>query len=280
MLLFLAAAACDPAGEFETPEIATAARTLVGVPVDGYPNYHERQMLAAINRTRAAPNNVPAGNAADCSVQKEPTPPLMLDVAGSRAARFHAKHSTLNMGGLTHDSYCTLRQDIDAMNCDGAAACACEAGSECFSCTTLGGCGTPFYVRTSLFGFSANGEVGAAGHSDGFAAVRAWVTECPPADGHRLILTGADKDVIGLGHADSGGCWGTFDFGDTGFQAITPAMLPSGVHVPETGGAGTMFDLYLSYFSAAAATNVSVVIDGVCHPMTLERVYQLVCGKR
>jgi hypothetical protein len=268
-LAALWAISCAPLLDVETPS-ATEARALAGVPVDGFPNYVERQMHLAINRARSAPNDVAAGNANDCSAQKNATPPLMFDLAGARAARFHAKHSTLNMGGLTHDSYCTLRQDIAATNCDGAAACACETGSECFSCTTLGGCGTPFYSRASLFGFAANGEVGAAGYADGFAAVRGWVTECPPADGHRQILTGADKDVIGLGHADNGGCWGSFDFGDTGYQALAPVMLPSGVHVPETGGAGTMFDFYVSYFSAGAARTVQLVVDGVCFDMALE----------
>lgn len=265
----LICAACAP--PIETIEAVTAPRSLVGVPVDGYPNYVERQLLLAINRGRAAPNDVAAGNAAACSEQKNATVPLMLDLAGSKAARFHSLHSTKNMGGLTHSSYCTLRQDIAATNCDGAAACACEPGSECFSCTTLGGCGTSFSARTALFGFGANGEVGAAGYGDGFAAVRGWITECPPQDGHRQILTGGDKDAIGLGHADGGSCWSSFQFGDTAFLGVQTAVLPSGVHVPETGGAGTTFDFYVNYYSAAGgAQDVSVVIDGECTPMSIE----------
>lgn len=249
---------------------STTARGAVGVPVDGYPSYTERAMLVAINRTRSAPNDVAAGNSSDCSAQKMPTTPLMLDLNGSHGARFHAKNSTLNMGGLSHDSYCTLRQDVGTSGCDGAEACACEMDTACFSCTTLGGCGTPFYSRAALFGFSANGEVGAAGYSDGFSAVRGWVTECPPSDGHRQILTGDDKDVIGLGFADGGSCWGAFEFGDTGYQGIATAVLPSGVHVPETGGAGTTFDFYVNYFAAGAAQDVSVVIDGMCNTMSIE----------
>ncbi|MCK6547282.1 hypothetical protein L6R52_15635, partial [Myxococcota bacterium] len=250
------------------PETATSSRPLVGVPVDGYPNYQERLALQAINRTRAAPNDVAHGTAAECSATRPATRPLMHAHDGARAARFHSTNLLVNQGGLSHDSYCTLRDDVATSGCDGAASCACVEGTECWSCQTLGGCGTPFYVRAGLFGFGANGEVGAAGYGDGARAVEAWVTECPPADGHRQILTSESADVIGVGFAAGSGCWGSYIYGNTGYHGVETAVLPSGVHTPELG-AGAI-ELRTSYFSAGPARAVYAVVDGECHAMSIE----------
>lgn len=239
-----------------------------GTVVDGYPSYQERLALVAINRARTDPNSPAAGTGGSCSAQKPPTQPLTLSYAGSHATRFHSQNLLKTHSGLSHDSYCDLKADVATSGCDGSAACACTPGSECFSCTTLGGCGTDPFARAGLFGFSANGEVGAAGYADGWAAVEGWVTECPPQDGHRQILNGSDKNAIGLGHAEGGGgCWQSFDFGDTGVLPGPRPVLAAGVHRPETGSSP---DFYVTYASAGAATAVNVVIDGVCHPMSIE----------
>ncbi|MFO0723877.1 MAG: MYXO-CTERM sorting domain-containing protein [Myxococcota bacterium] len=239
-----------------------------GTVVDGYPNYQERLTLVAINRARTDSNNPSAGTAGACSAMKPPTQPLRLSYAGSHATRFHCQNLLKNMSGLSHDSYCTLKSDVATSGCDGSDACACQPGTQCFSCTTLGGCGTDPFARAGLFGWSANGEVGAAGYADGWAAVEGWVTECPPQDGHRQILTGADKNAIGLGHAEGGGgCWSSFDFGDTGNLGGTAPVLAAGVHRPEIGSS---VEFYTTYASRGAATAVNVVVDGVCHPMSIE----------
>jgi len=269
--LLLGLVACDVPPEPAAVEHSTSAlepNVPNGTVVDGYPSYQERLALVAINRARTDPNNPAAGTGGSCSAQKAPTPPLTLSYAGSHATRFHSQNLLKTHSGLSHDSYCDLKADIATSGCDGSAACACNAGSECFSCTTLGGCGTDPFARAGLFGFSANGEVGAAGYADGWAAVEGWVTECPPQDGHRQILNGADKNAIGLGHAEGGGgCWQSFDFGDTGVLPGPRPVLAAGVHRPETGSSP---DFYVTYASAGAASAVNVVIDGVCHPMSLE----------
>jgi hypothetical protein len=228
-------------------------------------------MLVAINRGRADPNNVPMGTAAACSTDYTARRPLIHNHDGARAARFHCVNSRINAGGLSHDSYCTLRSDIASSGCDGSADCACEAGSEHFNCETLGGNGTSPSTRASYFGFGLNGEVGAVGYGDGWAAVEGWITECAGADGHRRILTGGSASSIGLGYSGGGGtCWNTFYFGDTGASGAAQT-LPSGVHRPETGGGSTTFTFYLNYYDAGGAPqSVDLVLDGQCHPMDRE----------
>jgi hypothetical protein len=249
------AAACGGAPVVELETSTSLPLALTGVPVDGFPNFAERAMLVAINRARSDPNNTAVGAASACSNRVPAQKPLVLSVEGSRAARFHSRSSIVNDTGLSHNSYCTLKSDIATSGCDGSAACACEAGSECFTCTTLGGCGTTPWTRAAYFNFAANGEVGAAGQGDGFSAVRTWVTECPPQDGHRRILSGEGIDVIGLGFADgASNCWSPFYFGDTGYQGIETPVLPAGVHDPELGADPSF---YVSYFSPASAATVT-----------------------
>lgn len=240
-----------------------------GVPVDGYPSYPERLMLVAINRVRADPNNVSLQTKAQCSADYGATPPVVLDHNGSRAARFHCLNLMKTNSGLSHKSFCTLKEDVGTTGCTGEAGCACKPGTEHFSCDTLGGKGTDMGTRASYFGFSANGEVGAAGYGDGWSAVQGWVTECANQDGHRRILTGANIDVIGLGFAAGTGCWPSYYFGDTGRRTVTLPTLVAGVHHPEHGGATTSF--YVNYHdSVGVAASVTLVLDGQCHAMDKE----------
>ena len=249
----------------------------VGAPVDGYPNYEERLMLVAMNRARADPNNIAAGTAHDCSTERPAVPPLMWDHDASQAARFHCDNLALNGGGLSHDSYCTLRTDIEATNCDGSAACACESGSECWSCTTGGGCGTGFSGRMSRFGFtgSPRGENSAVGYGNSWAVVEAWMTESICIDGHeghRNINVAAGSNVVGPGFTRGGSCWQTFYYSDYGnINGLQLARMPSGIHRPESGSAGTEFQFYANYYDAAGPpTQVSLVVDGACQPMNVE----------
>ncbi len=267
-------AACDPPPD-PAAGLSRIAQAEGGVPVDGYPNYHERLMLVAINRGRAEPNSVALGTAGSCggngSTPFAVSDPLVLNLAGSKAARFHCANCLLNDGGLSHDSYCTLKQDIAQTNCDGSLDCACEPGSDHFNCTTGGGHGTDPWGRTSRFGYSANGEVGAVGYSDGWEAVAGWITECPDYEGHRRILLDADRThtQIGLGYAGGASdCWTRFYFGDTSGAGVATPRLPAGCHRPETG---TNPSFYLNvYDPGGGAQSVDVVIDGACHAMDLE----------
>lgn len=249
----------------------------VGEPVGDYPNYQERLMMVAMNRARADPNNVAAGTAHDCSTERASTPPLMWDHDASQAARFHCANLAMNDGGLSHDSYCTLRTDIEATGCDGSAACACEPGSECWSCTTGGGCGTNFSGRMNRFGFtgSPRGENSAVGYGNSWSVVEAWMTESPCTtghEGHRNINTGDNVNVVGAGFANGGSCWPTFYYSDYGvINGLQTARIPSGIHRPETGNAGTDFTFYANYYDPAGPpSQMSVVIDGACQAMTSE----------
>ncbi len=265
----LLAVGCQSAEDPWTP--ARLAQNLVGVPQDGYPNYQERLMLVAINRGRSDPNRVDLQTAAQCSAQASAQPPLMHNHNGARAARFHCLNLLRTNSGLSHKSYCTLRSDIATTNCDGSAACACQPGTENFNCTTLGGQGTDPWTRTGYFGYGANGEVGAAGYGDGWSSVIGWITECPPSDGHRNILTGGNIGQIGLGYAAlSGGCWRDYSFGDTA-SGGTRYLLPAGIHQPESGGASTEFTFRVNLYSSSGAhQSLYLVLDGHCLDMTLE----------
>ena len=90
----------QPAGK--APETAVLRQAELGVPEDGYPNYHERLMLVAINRGRAEPNSVELGTAGSCggsgSTPFAVSDPLVLNLAGSKAARFHCANCLLNDG--------------------------------------------------------------------------------------------------------------------------------------------------------------------------------------
>jgi hypothetical protein len=68
----LAALGCGT-GEEDWP-LQEGTFALVGVPQDGYPNYPERLMLAAINRVRANPN-VEGETKAACSTDYAARPP-------------------------------------------------------------------------------------------------------------------------------------------------------------------------------------------------------------
>lgn len=254
------------------PDLGQREGELVGVPQNGYPNYNERLMLVTMNRVRSDPNNIPLGTKAACSTDFGARPPLVPSYNGSRAARFHCQNLLLTHSGLSHKSYCTLRSDIGATNCDGSAACACVAGSESFNCTTLGGTGTDPWTRAGYFSFSASGEIGLAGYGDAWQGVWGWVSECTGSDGHRVAVTSGSYGQAGLGWAaGAGGCWSSFGFSDLASGGGAPPVLPAGAHRPETGSASTSFDFYVNYYDLGGApSSVNVVIDSVCYPMTQE----------
>jgi MYXO-CTERM domain-containing protein len=247
------------------PEPLGQYRAAAGDPVGDFPSYQERVMLVAINRVRADPNNVSAGTAAQCSTQKPSVPPVVHDHDLSQAARFHCAHSGMNQGGLSHKSYCTLRSDLEASQCDGQASCSCVAGTECWSCDTLGGCGSSPSERAKLFGFkgSSVSEVGAAG-AQAWGAVGMWTTECPSDEPHRNTLTGAGFNVVGTGVYSGAGCWGTYGFAE--FGKLDGAEIP---RIPSAAHVGSSF--YANYYDPAGdPKGVSVVLDGECHDMAVE----------
>ena len=100
---------------------------------------------------------------------KDPRPPVLYDHDLSQAARFHCTHLSVNGGGLSHQTFCTLRDDLESTACDGTAACSCMEGTECWNCDTLGGCGSGPSERAAIFGFPG-GVAEVAGQSVGALA--------------------------------------------------------------------------------------------------------------
>jgi len=232
-----------------------------GEPDNGYPSKEERQILVTINRVRAEPNNVAAGNSADCSTPHDPLPPVAYDTNLSRAARFHCQHLTLNGGGLSHSSFCTLTADVGTNGCDGLAACSCEPSTECWTCETLGGCGTDPSTRAALFGHAGGvGEVGAANYG-ATGASTGWATECPPYEGHRDQLTSAGVAIVGTGFASGGTCWGDYEFAEFAGGGPPPRIASAA----DFGGV-----IEANYYDAAGdPITIDAVIDGVCTPMSI-----------
>ena len=261
-----------------SPTVARTQLAQVGVPQNGYPTYDERLQLVAQNRTRSDPNHIVSPDPLylstmdACSAIRAAVPPLDYHYDLAQSARFHCAHSMLNDGGLTHKSYCNLRADVEG--CDGSAACSCLAGTECWSCTTLGGCGTTPFTRMGYFGFTGNAENGAAGYNDSWQAVWAWITECVGSDGHRVNVTSSGSNVVGTGSYGPGACWSALFFSDYGNDPgrLIP-RIPSGVHRPESGTTSTTFTLYANWYDQSTGDDplsIDAVIDGTCYPMAVE----------
>jgi len=265
-------------GSPDPSPVGETRRTLVGVPQNGYPTYDERLQLVSQNRARSDPNydhptNDDLDTMGSCSDPLPARPPLDYHLDLSEAARFHCRHSLLNDGGLTHDSYCTLLSTVEG--CDGSAACSCMPATECWTCTSLGGCGTDPFTRMGYFGFTGNAENGAANYADSWDAVLAWITECPPQDGHRINVNRAGSNVVGTGSAlGNGTCWDRFFFSDYGNDSGRPIpRIPSGAHRPENGSASTTFTVYANWYDESAGDDplsIDAVIDGICYPMAVE----------
>ena len=96
-----------------------------------------------------------------------------------------------------------------------------------------------------------------------------WISECPPADGHRNILNTVNRNEIGLGYyTGSTTCWSRLYFGDIANNAPSIYTLPAGAHRPETG---STVDFYVNYYDPGGAPqSANVVVDGACTPVSLE----------
>jgi MYXO-CTERM domain-containing protein len=239
-----------------------------GVPIDGYPSAAERLQLVAINRARADPNNVEKGTSHECSELKDARPPVVLNHDLCQSSRFHCTHLALNGGGLSHQTFCTLRDDLEAAGCDGTAACSCVEGTECWNCDTLGGCGSGPDERAAIFGFAGGvAEVGAAGYPSGWDAVTGWMTENPCESAtlaHRDTVTG-DLGVVGVGEAQGGTCWGTYHFAD--FANVEGTVIPA---IP-SGAVRNGTEAYANWFHASGdPMMIEAVVDGVCTSMSVD----------
>ena len=220
---------------------------------------------------RADPNNPAKGTAHECSEIKEARPPVLYHHDISQASRFHCTHLSVNGGGLSHQTFCTLRDDLESTACDGSAACSCVEGTECWNCDTLGGCGSGPGERAAIFGFPGGvAEVGAAGYPSGWDAVGGWTTENPCESAtlaHRDTLTG-DFDVVGVGEASGGTCWGIYQFAD--FANVEGTVIPAIPAAAVRGGFGTA-EVYANWFHVAGdPASIEAVVDGACMPMQVD----------
>jgi hypothetical protein len=178
-----------------------------------------------------------------------------------------------------HESPCTLKSDVGSSGCDGTPACGCTTGMTSCNGTCSGGACTPGtgpFDRVKLFypgNHGALGEIIAAGYSDAWATMDAWVDEAEGADGHRQIVTSASYGVAGFGYgSDSGACYRNFTGGDFAGDKPAIALIPSAAPKPIAGNAGTTFRIYATWAdkSNGAPTALRAVVDGTCRDLTRE----------
>jgi hypothetical protein len=183
----------------------------------------------------------------------------------NRAARFHSDEmQAQSYPQIAHNSICNLVDNIDTLypgTCQGAAACACEAGTA-----------TAWNARIALFGNGTNGEIIASG-SDPNGAFYQWLNEnydgnmCAydmgsqgNTNGHRwhLLRTGPS---VGFG---KGGRGSVGDFGSGG----ETYKIPSGSHYPRQAAS---IEAWANWHDSAGPMSALVNVEGTCTPMSLQR---------
>jgi hypothetical protein len=248
----------------------------VGEPVNGFPNWQERVIHEWINRARVDPQADLAGCGTNCSENiggcYTPQVPLIWDANAGRSARYHSAEMGLQ-SFFAHNSACTLVSNINSLypgSCNGAASCACVGGMS--MCNP--GC-TAWNARIGLFGASAYGEIIAAGYSDADSAFYAWLwepsssTSCSfsSANGHRWLILKASS-AVGTGYQSGSGPYTRYYTGDFADSNSPIPRIPSGTHYPQQAAS---IDFWANWYDSAPPQSASVNVDGVCHPMTLQR---------
>jgi len=238
-----------------------------GESVDGFPNWEERVLHEWTNRARVDPQLDLAGCGANCG---EPSncyapgvAPVLWNLKLNRAARFHSDEMSAQ-SYFGHNSTCNLVDNIDGLypaQCQGAAACACEAGSP-----------TAWNARVALFGNGTNGEIIASG-GDPNGAFYQWLNEnydgnmCAydmgssgNTNGHRwhLLRTGPS---VGFGKG-AGASVGDFGAGGMTYK------IPSGSHYPRQSGS---VEAWANWHDTAGPMSALVNVDGTCTAMSLQR---------
>ena len=261
-------------------ERVSQRQAALGVPQGGFPSWGEQVIYVLTNRARAEPGAEQSGSTL------QPVPPLAWDANQGKAARFQAVSLAKSGSGLSHDSVCKIVADIADLypdQCDGSPECACEGGQAALDCSCDdrssdvsrkqycfcgGGLCPAAYSRVGLFRASFTGENAAAGSSDPQRAFSQWVA----SPGHWSNLTSSNHSSIGTGLYGGGeGCWGAYAVQVFGRAGSAPTF-GGGVHYPQSVGSGGALTFYINYYDpAGAATLATVNIDGLCHPLGLER---------
>jgi hypothetical protein len=262
----------EPASRFSD---VLSLRPLVGEPVNGFPNWQERVIHEWINRARVDPQADLAGCGTNCEENTggcyTPQVPLIWDANAGRSARYHSAEMGLQ-SFFAHDSNCTLVNNINGLypgSCNGSASCACVGGTS--TCNSV--C-TAWYARVGLFGASASGEIIAAGYPDANSAFYGWLWE--PADstscsfdeynGHRYLILKWNS-AVGTGY-QSGGPYTRYYTGDFADSNSPIPKIPSGTHYPQQASS---IDFWANWYDSAPPQSAAVNVDGICHPMTLQR---------
>jgi len=227
-----------------------------GVPVSGYPNWHERAVLVLSNIVRMAPVDYRDSYMADWSASTggilqaySPVDPVYWNLELNQVARSHSDDIGNTPGcAWGHDS------------CDG----------------------TPASTRVNAAysgNYSGENVAVGIGFDDPRGAVNLWLCETSSGfcatdfnlDGHRAMIMSLTHDEVGAGYAEGINDWDDFwtlDFGrDAAFTA--PSPIASATHIFLDDGFITFF---LNYFDAGllAPQSVTLVLDGAQHSMPLD----------
>lgn len=217
-----------------------------GVPVNGFPNWQERAMLAVSNACRTGPQQFHTAYLPGVAGILQPgtsvaTFPLYWSLALDQSSRAHS------VDMATHNCF-------QHNSCDG----------------------TLWYVRIQSYYTKPAGlaENIAAGYTDPFQAVLAWVNDGGALDGtagagHRTNILNSGYREMGAGYAyGAGSTYGKYyteDFGGGAPDFTSP--LAEGSHFFRGDGNTTFMASYYSP-TGVAVTAAAVVVDGVAHAMS------------
>jgi hypothetical protein len=224
-----------------------------GVPVQGFPSWHERVLLVLTNAVRMGPLDWRTRYAADFSPS----------LASARALEAYPAVGPIRWNAGLAQAARAHSEDM--------------ARTPCFSHDSCDG--TSWATRIRSY-YSLSGSIGeniAAGPSDPRHAMNLWLCDASggsccadgaSCDGHRRNMMNGGWRALGTGHgyvsgAPYGHYW-TQDFGGASDLAEPP--LVDGSHLAV--GAETVF---LANWSAAAPPrSIAVVVDGAATPLALD----------
>lgn len=259
-ILRLLIALCVATSVFGQTDPQTFATNLRGgESINGFPNWAERVVLEWMNRARVDPQVEMKGCGTACgdAACYKPASPLAWSEALNHSARFHSDEM-FKQHFFGHDSQCPIVSNINGLYptaCDASASCACSSS----------GSATPWNSRVALFGEGATGEI-IAGAGDPNQAFYLWLYEPQSAptcsfgsNGHRWLILNS-SGAVGAGVTS----YAVADFGGI----ATPYRIPSAAHYPKQASSVA---IWANWFDTAAPKSASVVVDGTCSSLTLQR---------
>jgi MYXO-CTERM domain-containing protein len=173
------------------------------------------------------------------------------------AAHWHAQH--MHDGEcFQHQTCCFLVNNGGVIECD-SQGITCNPPGQCDYTPDCPGTGT--WARIGMFGGSATGENIAAGNSTALDTLCQWYF----SSGHHDNMCSGSHGSLGVGYFGGSNCWNHYWVQD--FGSHTPPDGPvSGSH----WGNNWFGAAYNDPGASGPPQRSVVVIDGVCHDMTLE----------